>query len=630
MTVDNVHQHPYDAARTHCLWRGAPFIALLCAVVLFHPALARASGSYGWFHPVARVIGPDTSCGAGKAVVDVALKKWGTFDDADPTGTSIQLRILDGATQAVVDEATASSQVVSPTVCFDPSTQAILLTVIGGPNYHDAGGVALSFSDDYLNEAMVGQHVRGYIHLRESSVITPDIEHTFPVGGYALNTNPQLEVTTNTLMPLYDTTSVLDTSVYVRNTSTGVVTSRTYATAGASGTFVLPAMTLPDGYYHWYFHQKVNGQSVVQINAGSFAFQSLPESSFSSAAGFRVDRTAASTALSFPSIAPNDTDETVTIRNTVSDTNSGLASTTITVYDQTDGTLLYRITHTFGPPPPTNTQDVDVAGIVLEAGKTYVISAVTEDVAGNVETTSTTLTVHITPTIGNLSYAPTGSNSVRTSAEVLTQGSTPVTQRGFCWGTSSGTLTNCSSDGSGIGAFTHDFTGIPSGAIYYRAFAHNVDGDAYTSTLMFLLGTPSDSTGSGSRGCYGNDARLYINYSSPGVSHYNVAYCTGASVCDTTTLTPLATNTTATTYTHSGLTFGTLHTYYVQAISDAGVVGAWARVYSTKALDCSAVPPTLDSTSWSYLGTDGTGIPGVRQVYLGARITNNGGSLVSQ
>ena len=69
-------------------------------------------------------------------------------------------------------------------------------------------------------------------------------------------------------------------------------------------------------------------------------------------------------------------------------------------------------------------------------------------------------------------------------------GAYDVTARGVCWGTSTNPTISDShtTDGSGLGSFTSNITGLTAGATYYvRAYATNSAGTAYGNQVSFTL-----------------------------------------------------------------------------------------------------------------------------------------------
>jgi len=71
---------------------------------------------------------------------------------------------------------------------------------------------------------------------------------------------------------------------------------------------------------------------------------------------------------------------------------------------------------------------------------------------------------------------------------ILNDGGNTVTAYGVCWATiSTPTIANnFTTNGSGIGSFTSNLTGLTTGTIYYvRAYANTLNGTAYGNELSF-------------------------------------------------------------------------------------------------------------------------------------------------
>ena len=104
--------------------------------------------------------------------------------------------------------------------------------------------------------------------------------------------------------------------------------------------------------------------------------------------------------------------------------------------------------------------------------------------------TATRPTVTTQAVTGILAYSATGNGTV------TVQGTTPVTDRGICWNTSTlpTIANNHTHSGTGLGAFTSPITGTTQGITYYvRAFATNSWGTNYGNEVTFIAGivTPS-------------------------------------------------------------------------------------------------------------------------------------------
>lgn len=89
------------------------------------------------------------------------------------------------------------------------------------------------------------------------------------------------------------------------------------------------------------------------------------------------------------------------------------------------------------------------------------------------------------PTAANITY-----NSATLGATITSDGGSAITAEGTCWGTSPAPTTNCvATGGTSTGAFTQAVTGLlASTAYYYRGFATNASGTAYSPDGTFTSG----------------------------------------------------------------------------------------------------------------------------------------------
>jgi hypothetical protein len=81
------------------------------------------------------------------------------------------------------------------------------------------------------------------------------------------------------------------------------------------------------------------------------------------------------------------------------------------------------------------------------------------------------------------------STSATSGGNIISDGGSPITARGVCWSTSSNptiALTTKTNDGSGIGSFNSNITGLLEGTNYYvRAYATNSTGTFYGNEINF-------------------------------------------------------------------------------------------------------------------------------------------------
>jgi len=78
--------------------------------------------------------------------------------------------------------------------------------------------------------------------------------------------------------------------------------------------------------------------------------------------------------------------------------------------------------------------------------------------------------------------------SATSGGVILNDGGNTVTAYGVCWATTTTPTiaNNFTTNGSGIGSFTSNLTGLTTGTIYYvRAYANTLNGTAYGNELSF-------------------------------------------------------------------------------------------------------------------------------------------------
>lgn len=95
---------------------------------------------------------------------------------------------------------------------------------------------------------------------------------------------------------------------------------------------------------------------------------------------------------------------------------------------------------------------------------------------------------------GFASVATTALSTIATitatsGGNIASDGGSPVTARGVCWATTpnptiAGSKT---SDGTGVGVFVSNVTGLTTGTVYYiRSYATNTTGTSYGNQLIFM------------------------------------------------------------------------------------------------------------------------------------------------
>jgi hypothetical protein len=251
------------------------------------------------------------------------------------------------------------------------------------------------------------------------------------------------------------------------------------------------------------------------------------------------------------------------------------------------------------------------------AGSHLVLSTSFSSVSGHVKLTGLTPSTHYTTSVyiryadGRYEYSttsisfttigltdPTLNTSVisgitATTAigggNITSDGGVPITARGICWTTSGNNPTiadNKTVDGSGIGSFISNLTGLTAGVSYkVVAYATNTRGTFYGTPMVFSSATVLPSlTTEGAIFITGTTATLVCNVDNDGGSAI-----TGRGVCWSTTLHP-TTSDSELTYFSNGLLGYSIDvkyllpntTYYYRAYASNGIGTAYGNEMSFK------------------------------------------------
>ena len=163
--------------------------------------------------------------------------------------------------------------------------------------------------------------------------------------------------------------------------------------------------------------------------------------------------------------------------------------------------------NTTGAPTTADTHTTDGSGLGafvssltgLSGDTTYFVRAYAVNTSGTsygAERSFTTLTAF--PAVTTAAITNITHNSAQGGGTVTNEGGYTVTARGVCWNTTgSPTITNShTTDGSGLGAFTSQLTGLQSSQTYYvRAYATNSAGVSYGNVQTFttLVAPPGNA-----------------------------------------------------------------------------------------------------------------------------------------
>ena len=127
----------------------------------------------------------------------------------------------------------------------------------------------------------------------------------------------------------------------------------------------------------------------------------------------------------------------------------------------------------------------------LNAGTTYNLRAyATSSIGTSYGNLQTAITLATIPTISTTAVIAVTDKIINSGGNVTSDGGSPVSARGVCWGTSINptTANNFTSDSLGTGIFNSSVTKILPDSVYYlRAYATNSIGTAYGNTRSFTL-----------------------------------------------------------------------------------------------------------------------------------------------
>ncbi len=266
----------------------------------------------------------------------------------------------------------------------------------------------------------------------------------------------------------------------------------------------------------------------------------------------------------------------------------------------------------------------NLAGLSLST--TYYVRAYATNSTGTGygnEVYFTTAAGAVIPPVTTTDISAITKNSAVSGGTISNDGGAPVTDRGVCWSlTANPTIASFkTSDGTGIGSFPSNLTGLNSGTTYYvRAFATNNVGTGYGNQLTFT--TSSDIpvvTTSTISFVTGNAASGGGNISSDGG-----AAITARGVCWSTSVNPTVSNTKTTdgvgtgsfVSNLTGLNPATL--YYVRAYATNNVGTAYGTQQSFTT--GTTIPTIITATVSSVTSTTAAS---------GGNITSDGGASVT-
>jgi uncharacterized protein (TIGR02145 family) len=124
----------------------------------------------------------------------------------------------------------------------------------------------------------------------------------------------------------------------------------------------------------------------------------------------------------------------------------------------------------------------------IEGGKTYTYQIYAHAGTNESNRLSAEILVQFRPVLSTSAVVIISPSSVSLGGTISTDGGSPITARGVCWATvSSPTIQNSKTeDGTGVGSFSSELTGLDSKTRYYvRAYATNALGTSYGNEYNF-------------------------------------------------------------------------------------------------------------------------------------------------
>ena len=488
-------------------------IVFLLAIFFFSfTSSSEAAGSFGWFAPKVEYVKDNVaSVCPGEASIEFSLVEKNT-QSLITNSVSIWTvtRRKNDVPLTILESKSFTTEKTSSVICFDPVTDGFQIKVLNSENYWGFNGPTIlptGIAAD-LN-SMIGKHFKGYLQLESKSNTVPFVNSISPNTGF-YSVTPTFQVETNSLTTLYGTSQVKSTKIFAVNQAAPNTFYRATAptTGGAVPRTIIAPTLIPaaeEGIFFWSFIQDLNGVSVTKkltSPARVWTFSSIPTSGSPDVMSFTIDKSdpTSSVAPFISSVSPL----TLSVQNDVTDTYSGLASTTIIIESGT-GLFIASAQKLFASGVNSSKNIFDFTGSDIAKGKTYNIYAVTVDNLGNTITSNVvTYTIPATlnlPTVTNLDYETTAIPfQYKLKADVAINGSN-VTDWGTCWTTTNlpspdsfftspdvNCKNNTAPDKNLDFSFFDLHNSLPNGTtIYYIAYAKNIAGRGVSSIKTIVI-----------------------------------------------------------------------------------------------------------------------------------------------
>ena len=258
----------------------------------------------------------------------------------------------------------------------------------------------------------------------------------------------------------------------------------------------------------------------------------------------------------------------------------------------------------------------------LSPSTTYYVRAYATNSAGTAygNQVSFTTTAVSLPTVSTSAVTSITSTTAISGGNVTDDGGSSVTAKGVCWSTSTGPTTsdNTTSNGTGLGSFTSNLSGMSPGTTYYvRAYATNSAGTAYGNELSFttdaILPTVTTTAVSSITATSAVSGGNVTNDGGASVTVRGVCWSTSASPTTADNTTSSGAGTGIFTSSMTSLSPGT--TYYVRAYATNSVGTAYGNQVS---FTTNIQLPTLTTIAVSSVTST--------SAVSGGNITDDGGA----
>lgn len=223
----------------------------------------------------------------------------------------------------------------------------------------------------------------------------------------------------------------------------------------------------------------VFAETITGLSEGTYYFEAFATNSAGEARGTELSFTIvvlASVQTQAPVVSGSD----VTMNGVVTDNGSGTVTERGFYYGTTPGNLTNKVVSL----DTSLDYSQVVSGLAVD---TYYHEAYAINEAGEARGAEVTFSITSTPSVNTLAATTTG-DSATLNGEITDDGGSSITERGFYYGTTSGSLgTRVVEGGTAAGTFSEIITSLADGTYYFEAFAANSNGEVTGSELSFTV-----------------------------------------------------------------------------------------------------------------------------------------------